>query len=89
MLLKSYTSNWFLSQTKSFFRYNPFHECQIYYQARPAEANHRRLGWWTFLFLAIVLTWTLGYQLFYAGRIFPGVSVAGVDLSASLPMMPR
>src|SRR5215208_928100 len=33
------------------------------------------------LFLALTLTWTLGYQLFYAGRIFPGVSVAGVDLS--------
>ncbi|MBK7454849.1 MAG: VanW family protein [Anaerolineales bacterium] len=38
-----------------------------------------------FLFLAIVLTWTLGYQLFYAGRIFPGVSVAGVDLSGLAP----
>src|SRR5215216_6155693 len=33
------------------------------------------------LFLALTLTWTLGYQLLYAGRIFPGVSVAGVDLS--------
>lgn len=33
------------------------------------------------LFLALVLVWTLGYQLLYAGRIFPGVSVAGVDLS--------
>ncbi|MBK8417665.1 VanW family protein [Candidatus Villigracilis saccharophilus] len=38
-----------------------------------------------FLFLAVVLTWTLGYQLFYAGRIFPGVSVAGVDLSGLAP----
>jgi vancomycin resistance protein YoaR len=35
------------------------------------------------LFLAVVLAWTLGYQLLYAGRIFPGVSVAGVDLSGS------
>ena len=33
------------------------------------------------LFFAITLAWTLGYQLVYAGRIFPGVSVAGVDLS--------
>jgi vancomycin resistance protein YoaR len=33
------------------------------------------------LFMAIIITWTLGYQLIYAGRIFPGVSVAGVDLS--------
>lgn len=37
------------------------------------------------LFLAIVIVWTLGYQLFYAGRIFPGVSVAGVDLSGLTP----
>src|SRR5215510_6660897 len=33
------------------------------------------------LFFAALITWTLGYQLLYAGRIFPGVSVAGVDLS--------
>ncbi len=33
------------------------------------------------LFLGILLAWTLGFQLVYAGRIFPGVSVAGVDLS--------
>ena len=33
------------------------------------------------LFLILLLVWTLGFQLFYAGRIFPGVSVAGVDLS--------
>ena len=33
------------------------------------------------LFLGLLLAWTLGYQLVYAGRIFPGVSVAGVDLS--------
>lgn len=37
------------------------------------------------LFLAIIIIWTLGYQLFYAGRIFPGVSVAGVDLSGLTP----
>jgi vancomycin resistance protein YoaR len=33
------------------------------------------------LFLCLTLMWTIGYQLAYAGRIFPGVSVAGVDLS--------
>src|ERR1044071_3721853 len=33
------------------------------------------------LFFIIIFAWTLGYQLLYAGRIFPGVSVAGVDLS--------
>jgi vancomycin resistance protein YoaR len=37
------------------------------------------------LFFAIIIIWTLGYQLFYAGRIFPGVSVAGVDLSGMAP----
>lgn len=37
------------------------------------------------LFVSIVLVWMLGYQLAYAGRIFPGVSVAGVDLSGLSP----
>jgi vancomycin resistance protein YoaR len=37
------------------------------------------------LFLGLVLVWTLGYQLLYAGRIFPGVSVAGVDVSGMSP----
>ncbi len=37
------------------------------------------------LFFALIITWTLGYQLLYAGRIFPGVSVAGVDLSGMRP----
>ena len=37
------------------------------------------------LFFAIIILWTLGYQLVYAGRIFPGVSVAGVDLSGMVP----
>lgn len=37
------------------------------------------------LFFAIIIIWTLGYQLLYAGRIFPGVSVAGVDLSGMSP----
>jgi len=37
------------------------------------------------LFLIIVSASTLGYQLIYAGRIFPGVAVAGVDLSGLSP----
>jgi len=37
------------------------------------------------LFLGVIILWTLGFQLFYAGRIFPGVSVAGVDLSGLTP----
>ncbi|NJN80253.1 MAG: hypothetical protein HC797_07170 [Anaerolineales bacterium] len=32
-----------------------------------------------------MLVWVLGYQLAYAGRIFPGTSVAGVDLSGLSP----
>jgi vancomycin resistance protein YoaR len=39
----------------------------------------------TALFLGAVVIWVLGYQLLYAGRIFPGVSVAGVDLSGMSP----
>ncbi|MBV5350173.1 hypothetical protein JZU71_03200, partial [bacterium] len=31
------------------------------------------------------LVWTVGYQLAFAGRIFPGVSVAGVDVSGLSP----
>jgi vancomycin resistance protein YoaR len=37
------------------------------------------------LFFIGIITWTLGYQLVYAGRVFPGVSVAGVDLSGLTP----
>jgi vancomycin resistance protein YoaR len=37
------------------------------------------------LFLGVVLIWTIGFQLMYAGRIFPGVYVAGVDLSGLSP----
>jgi Putative peptidoglycan binding domain len=37
------------------------------------------------LFFAAIMIWVLGYQLIYAGRIFPGVSVAGVDLSGMSP----
>src|SRR5687768_641897 len=37
------------------------------------------------LFFGLILAWVLGYQLMYAGRIFPGVSVAGVDLSGMKP----
>ena len=37
------------------------------------------------IFFSIVIVWVLGYQLLYAGRIFPGVSVAGVDISGLSP----
>jgi len=37
------------------------------------------------LFFGAIFLWTLGYQLIYAGRIFPGVSVAGIDLSGLSP----
>src|SRR5512142_1764978 len=37
------------------------------------------------LFFILTVAWTLGYQLLYAGRIFPGISVAGVDLSGMRP----
>jgi len=37
------------------------------------------------LFLTITAASTVGYQLIYAGRIFPGVSVAGVDVSGMSP----
>ena len=37
------------------------------------------------LFFGIIIAWTLAYQLIYAGRIFPGVSVAGVDVSGLTP----
>ncbi len=36
-------------------------------------------------FFAFIIAWTLGYQLLFAGRIFPGVSVAGVDVSGLNP----
>lgn len=37
------------------------------------------------LFFTLLFAWVVGYQLYYAGRIFPGVSVAGVDLSGMKP----
>jgi vancomycin resistance protein YoaR len=37
------------------------------------------------LFLVLIISWTLGYQLVYAGLIFPGVSVAGLDLFGLSP----
>ncbi len=36
-------------------------------------------------FLLFLFAWTFGYQLLYAGRIFPGVTVAGVNLSGLTP----
>ncbi len=37
------------------------------------------------LFLGAILLWVISYQLLYAGRIFPGISVAGVDVSGLDP----
>ncbi len=37
------------------------------------------------IFVGAIFIWVIGYQLVYAGRIFPGVSVAGVDLSGMAP----
>lgn len=37
------------------------------------------------VFVTIVIVWMIGYQLAYAGKIFPGVSVAGVDLTGLSP----
>jgi vancomycin resistance protein YoaR len=37
------------------------------------------------LFLGFLFIWTLGYPLLHAGRILPGVSVAGVDLTGLTP----
>ena len=37
------------------------------------------------IFSAVVILWMIGYQLAYAGRVFPGISVAGVDLSGLAP----
>ena len=36
------------------------------------------------LFLALTLAWTLGFQLLYAGRIFPGVSEGNKYASGTL-----
>ncbi|MCJ7722848.1 MAG: hypothetical protein MUP03_01830, partial [Anaerolineales bacterium] len=33
------------------------------------------------LYLMGVFVWSIGYQLIHVGKILPGVSVAGVDLS--------
>ncbi len=37
------------------------------------------------MFVFIATAWTVGYQLIYAGKIFPGVTVAGVDVSGLSP----
>src|SRR5512140_1662498 len=36
-------------------------------------------------FLLVMLILSMGYRLVYLGRIFPGVSVAGVDVSGMKP----
>jgi vancomycin resistance protein YoaR len=37
------------------------------------------------IYFGLILFWSMSYQLVYAGRIFPGVSVAGVELSGLSP----
>src|SRR5258706_13258512 len=37
------------------------------------------------LFMAALFTLSTGYSLIYFGRVFPGVSVAGVDVSGLSP----
>lgn len=37
------------------------------------------------IFLALLVLLSLGYNLMYAGRIFPGISIAGVDISGMKP----
>ena len=49
-----------------------------------AEALFASLGGLS-IFLSLVLVWVLAHQLVYAGYIFPGVSVAGMDLSGMSP----
>jgi vancomycin resistance protein YoaR len=50
----------------------------------PKQALATLVGGFT-TFLVFVVVWVLGYQLIYAGKIFPGVSVAGVELSGLSP----
>lgn len=50
----------------------------------PKQLSATLLGGFT-TFLMVVIVWVLGYQLIYAGRIFPGISVGGVDLSGLSP----
>ncbi len=53
-------------------------------EARPAQAAAALVGGVLLFLLAVSLINGL-FQLIYAGRIFPGVSVAGVDLSGLTP----
>ncbi|MCL4272615.1 MAG: VanW family protein [Anaerolineales bacterium] len=55
------------------------------FRRNPIRQSFAALMGGALLFLGIVTIWMVGYQLAYAGRIFPGVSVAGVDLSGLSP----
>ncbi len=59
--------------------YPPLRRIPVYVQIVAALAGGLSL------FLLAASAWTIGYQLIYAGRIFPGVMVAGVDLSGLSP----
>ena len=55
------------------------------YRPEPAKQILAMLAAGVVLFFVIIIVWMMGYQLRYAGRIFPGVSVAGVDISGLSP----
>lgn len=50
----------------------------------PKQALATLAGGFT-TFIMFVIVWVLGYQLLYAGKIFPGISVGGVDVSGLSP----
>lgn len=50
----------------------------------PKQALATLVGGFT-TFILFVIVWVLGYQLLYAGKIFPGISVGGVDVSGLSP----
>ncbi len=54
---------------------------------RPSLLSHFLVSLFagSLLFLLMSLLLVLGYQIAYLGRVFPGVSVAGVDLSGLTP----
>lgn len=55
------------------------------FRRTPLQQSLTTIAGGMILFFGVVLVWVIAYQLAYAGRIFPGVSVAGVDLSGLSP----
>lgn len=54
-------------------------------QAAPGVQFLAALAGGLALFLLGIFIWATAYQLIYAGRVFPGVTVAGVDVSGLTP----